>query len=162
MAGPAFRDAAVIEASLERLAELSEDPTPLVYERLFARHPQMEPYFWRDADGAIKGEMLSRAFEAILDFVGDRRYADHMIGTEMVTHEGYDVPRDIFITFFETIRDTVRDVLADDWTEGQAVAWEAMLAEIRAYGDATPRSDVENSFFRQQREAFEAPYRAEA
>lgn len=161
MAGPAFRDAAVIEASLERLAELSEDPTPLVYERLFARHPQMEPYFWRDTDGAIKGEMLSRAFEAILDFVGDRRYANHMIGTEMVTHEGYDVPRDIFITFFETIRDTVRDVLADDWTEGQDTAWTAMLAEIAAYGDATPRSDVENSFFRQQREAFEAPYRAE-
>lgn len=162
MPGPAFRDAAVIEATLEALAERAGDPTPLVYARLFARHPQMEPYFWRDADGAIKGEMLSRAFEAILDFVGDRRYADHMIGTEMITHEGYDVPRDIFITFFETIRDTVRDVLSEDWTAAQDDAWTAMLAEIASYGDATPRSDVENSFFSQQREAFEAPYRAEA
>lgn len=162
MAGPAFRDAAVIEGSLERLAELGDDPTPLVYARLFARHPQMEPYFWRDVDGAIKGEMLSRAFEAILDFVGERRYADHMIGTEMITHEGYDVPRDIFITFFETIRDTVRDVLADEWTPAQEQAWSDLLGEIAGHGAATPRSDVDNSFFRQQREAFEAPYLAEA
>lgn len=143
---PAFAHAAEIEASLELLAELCEDSTPIVYRRLFAMHPHMEPYFWRDTNGAIKGEMLSRTFSAILDFVGDRRYADHMIGTEMITHEGYDVPREVFSTFFAVVRDATREVLGAAWTPGIASAWEAMLAEIDGYGQKTPRTDVVSAY----------------
>ena len=114
---PAFPMAAEIEASLEALA-MQGDPAAAVYERLFTVHPRMQPYFWRDTNGAIKGEMLARTFEAILDFVGERRYADHLIGTEMVNHEGYDVPREVFVTFFRVIRDTAREILGADWTPG--------------------------------------------
>lgn len=153
---PAFRHAAEIETTLEMLAERCEDPTPVVYARLFARHPHMEPYFWRDTNGAIKGEMLSRTFAAILDFVGERHYADHMIGTEIVTHEGYDVPREVFATFFEVIRDTVREVLAGDWTVAFEQAWAELLAEIDVYVGRTARSDVDNPHFAKQRAAFEA------
>lgn len=138
----AYSYAAAVEASLERLAELDIDPTARVYERLFADHPDMTPLFWRDTNGAIKGEMLSRVFAAILDFVGERRYADHMIGTEMVTHEGYDVPREIFATFFGSVGETVRELLAGDWTTAMDEAWAAMLADIDAYAAAVPRSDV--------------------
>ena len=135
---PAFAHAAEIEASLELLAERSGDPTPLVYERLFARHPEMKVLFWRDASGAIKGEMLSRAFEALFDFVGDRRYANHMIGAEVVTHEGYDVPRDVFASFFPVVRDTIAEVLGPDWTPAMAGAWDQLLAEIDRWVAAAP------------------------
>ena len=153
---PAFAKAAEIEASLAILAERCEDPTPLVYERLFAMHPQMKPYFWRDTNDAIKGEMLSRTFEAILDFVGARRYADHMIQTEMVTHEGYDVPREVFSTFFGVIRETAREVLGPEWTPPFECAWSELLAEIAAYTDTNPRTDTDNAYFRQMRARFEA------
>lgn len=153
---PAFPRAAEIEASLELLAERRDDPTPRVYARLFEAHPQMEPHFWRDTNGAIRGEMLARTFEAILDFVGERRYADHMIGTEMVTHEGYEVPREVFATFFAVVRDTVRDVLGPDWTPGFADAWDDLLAEIGRFVGLTARSDVANPYFKQLREQFEA------
>jgi hypothetical protein len=102
MSAPAFAQAGVIEDSLELLAERCADPTPLVYERLFA------------ANALIKGEMLSRVFTAILDFVGERRYAGMMIGAEMITHEGYDVPREVFATFFAVVRDVAREVLGLD------------------------------------------------
>jgi hemoglobin-like flavoprotein len=156
---PAFAKAAEIEASLERLAERGEDPTPLVYERMFRMHPQMEPYFWRDTNGAVKGEMLSRTFAAILDFVGERRYADHLIGTEMINHEGYDVPREIFVTFFAIIRDTAREVLGADWTDGFEAAWADLLAELERFVDRTPRTEVENAYFTKLREDFEAQAR---
>ena len=130
---PAFAQATEIEASLEIAAERCGDLTPRVYERLFARHPQMQALFWRDANGAIKGEMLARAFEAILDFVGERRYADHMLGAEVVTHEGYDVPRSVFATFFPVVRDTVAEAAGAGWTPAMASAWEQMLAEIDRY-----------------------------
>lgn len=136
----AFARAADIEASLELLAERDIDPTARVYERLFERHPHMIPYFWRDTDGSIRGEMLSRTFAAILDFVGERRYADIMIGTEMVTHEGYDVPREVFATFFAIVRDALRDLLAGDWTPAFDSAWAEMLAEIEGFAQKTPRT----------------------
>ena len=56
--------ASLIEASLELAAERCEDLTPLVYERLFREHPEMEALFWRDTNHAVKGEMLARVFEA--------------------------------------------------------------------------------------------------
>jgi hemoglobin-like flavoprotein len=134
----AFTHAAEIERSLELFAERG-DPTPLVYSRLFTQHPEMEALFWRDADGAIKGEMLSRVFQAILDFIGERRYADHMIGCEIITHEGYDVPREVFATFFGVVAETLREALGPDWTAQTEVAWTALLAELDAYVQATPR-----------------------
>ncbi len=134
---PAFPAAAAIERSLELLAERCEDPTPLVYARLFADHPEMRAHFWRDGDGAIRGEMLARTFAALLDFVGPRRYADHMIGTEMITHEGYDIPRDVFATFFGVIAATVCDVLGPDWTPEIQGAWRDLLAEIAVFVTAT-------------------------
>jgi hemoglobin-like flavoprotein len=139
---PAFAHAAAIEASLERVAELSEDPTALVYARLFAQQPQMAPLFWRDTRDAIKGEMLARTFAAILDFVGERRYAGHMIGTELITHEGYDVPREVFATFFAVVGETVAEILGAEWTAELAAAWRELLAEIDVYVQATPRTEA--------------------
>jgi hemoglobin-like flavoprotein len=152
---PAFAKAAAIEASLEAVAELGIDPTAEVYARLFERHPQMKPQFWRDTNDAIKGEMLSRTFAAILDFVGARHYADHMIGTEMVTHEGYDVPREVFATFFEVVRDALRALLADGWTPEFETAWTEMLAEIDSFAGLTPRTDVTSAYYAPLVEAFQ-------
>lgn len=137
MTRAAFAQAAEIERSLELMAERG-DPTAAVYVRLFTEQPQMQALFWRDSDGAIKGEMLSRVFEAILDFIGERRYADHMIGSEIVTHEGYDVPREVFATFFGVVAATLRDELGPEWTEPMDAAWRALLAELDAYVQAVP------------------------
>lgn len=139
--------AGLIEASLELVAGRCEDPTPLVYERLFAAEPELRTYFWRDTSGTIKGEMLSKVFEAILDFVGDRKYAHQLMTTEMITHEGYDVPREIFSTFFGIVAEAVAEILADDWTPDLAAAWGALLAEIDGYLQVTPRSDVRTPAF---------------
>lgn len=153
--GPAFARAAEIESSLELLAELCEDPTPIVYKRLFELQPHMEPYFWRDTNGAIKGEMLARTFAAILDFIGERRYAGHMISTEMVTHEGYDVPREVFATFFAVVRDSVQSVLGPAWTPELSSAWDELLSEIDRFAQLTPRSDVVSAYHAPRVEAFQ-------
>lgn len=141
------RHAALIEASLGLAAERCADPTPLVYARLFAAEPELEPYFWRDTNGTIRGEMLSKVFEAILDFVGPRTYAHQLMTTEMVNHEGFDVPREVFATFFNIVGEVVRELAGDDWTAETAAAWAEMLAEIAAYIGATPRSDVTTPAF---------------
>jgi len=61
----------LIVASFELAAERSEDLTPDVYARLFREQPEMEILFWRDTNHQIRGEMLTRVIQAILDFVGE-------------------------------------------------------------------------------------------
>lgn len=158
MTTPAFLQAALIEASLEALAERAGDPTTLVYDKLFAQFPAYRAHFWRDTDNAIKGEMLARVFEAILDFIGERRYAGNMIRTELVTHEGYDVEREVFATFFGHVAATVRDVMGPDWTSELDRAWTELLVEIETYVQSTPKSDVANAVSAQLREAFETRF----
>jgi len=131
-----------VEASLGLVAERCPDPTAVVYARLFAQQPRMRAHFWRDSDGAVKGEMLSRTFALILDLVGEGRYAAQMIGTEMITHEGYDVPREAFSTFFANVGEGLKDVLGPDWTPGYETAWTEMLADVDHFARHTPRSDV--------------------
>jgi len=123
----------LVTGSFELAAERCEDLTPLVFERLFRQSPEMAPQFWRDTNGAIKGEMLARVIEAILDFVGERRYAHHLIQCEVVTHAGYDVPPEVFATFFGTVAATMKDLLGADWKPDIDEAWRSLLADLDFY-----------------------------
>ncbi|HTW34450.1 MAG TPA: globin [Rhizomicrobium sp.] len=126
-------DANLIVASLELAAQRCPDLTPLVYERLFREQPDMRRLFVRDKDGSVKGEMLARVVEAVLDFVGERRYAATLIQCEVVTHAGYEVPPDVFGTFFAVVADTLRDVLGADWSPDVEMAWRRTLANLDYY-----------------------------
>ena len=123
----------LIEESLELAAEACEDLTPLVYARLFREQPQMEALFWRDSNGAIKGEMLARVIEAILDFIGERLYAQRLIQCEVVTHAGYDVPPEVFGVFFGVVAATLRELLDEAWTAPIDAAWTDLLADLDFY-----------------------------
>ncbi|MDB5479821.1 MAG: hypothetical protein JWO83_874 [Caulobacteraceae bacterium] len=123
-------DASLIERSLEIAAERDADLTPRVYARLFADHPEMEAMFVRDTNGAVRGEMLARVFEMILDFIDRRAYAAQMIQCEVVTHEGYGVPPDVFGVFFGKVADTLREVVGADWTPAVEAAWREMLDQM--------------------------------
>lgn len=125
-------DAALILASLEVAAEAG-DLTPAVYARLFREQPAMKALFWRDTDGAIQGEMLAKVFDAIIDFVGERRYADKLIQCEVVTHDGYDVPPPVFATFFGVVAAEVRGACGGRWTAEMQAAWERVLADLDFY-----------------------------
>jgi hemoglobin-like flavoprotein len=123
----------LVTESFELAAERCEDLTPPVYERLFAQQPQMRPQFWRDTSGAIKGEMLARVIEAILDFVDERQYAHRLIQCEVMTHAGYDVPPDVFATFFGVVAETMKDLLGEAWTGEIDAAWKSTLADLDFY-----------------------------
>ena len=126
-------DTALITHSFELVAERSPDPAPLIYARLFADHPDMEALFVRDQDGSVRGEMLTRVFEAILDFIDRRHYAATLIQCEVVTHEGYGVPPEVFGAFFGAVAAGFREILAEDWTPAMGAAWDALLRRLDYY-----------------------------
>jgi len=126
-------DSELITISLELAAERGGDLTPAVYARLFAENPEMEPLFIRDTNHAVKGEMLARVIEAILDFIGERKYSAHLIQCEVITHDGYGVPPAVFAVFFGTLARTLRDVVGADWTPEIDAAWTRLLADLDYY-----------------------------
>jgi hypothetical protein len=93
----------------------------------------MEALFLRDGNNLVKGEMLARVIEAILDFAGERHYAATLIQCEVVTHAGYDVPPEVFRVFFGTVAAELRAVLGKDWTPPIDAAWRRLLAALDFY-----------------------------
>ena len=125
--------AELIEESLALAAERCADLTPLVYARLFAQQPQLEPLFCMDDNGQVRGEMLSQVIRAILDFIGERKYAATLIQSEAMNHAGYDVSPEVFGTFFGVVADTLREVLGEDWSPPIDEAWRGLLIELDYY-----------------------------
>jgi len=126
-------DRALIERSLEIAAERGGDLTGAVYARLFRERPELEAMFVMDTDGAVRGEMLSRVFGAILDFIGDRVYAPNWISAEATTHEGYLVPREDFAQFFEIVGEIVREACCDAWSDEMDTAWARLTKDIATF-----------------------------
>lgn len=121
---------ALIEESLERLAEAAGDPTQAVYARLFALYPETEALFVRDTDGAIRGEMLAKTLECVLDLAGPNAYASNFIACEIVNHQGVGVPREIFARFYEVMAETFADLAGPEWSAAYGDAWASLVARI--------------------------------
>ncbi|MCC6717683.1 MAG: globin [Acetobacteraceae bacterium] len=117
-------DAALIEASLELVAERLGDPAPLVYARLFAAFPELEALFVGDRMGTVRGNMLQVTLDCLLDFAGPRAYAHHFIASERVNHAGLGVPSAMFDQFYQTVIATFRDALGAAWTAEAEAAWQ--------------------------------------
>jgi len=122
-----------IENSFELAASRCADLTPLVYQRLFEQHPETQTMFRSQGSELVMGSMLALTIEAILDFAGERRGHFRLIACEVASHDGYGTPRELFIAFFAVIRDTLRDLLGDEWSPEIARAWDQLLVEIDAF-----------------------------
>jgi hemoglobin-like flavoprotein len=125
-----FAQAELIEASLALAAERGGDLTPHVYARLFAAQPDLEPLFGKDVNDSVKGEMLAQVFDTIFDFIGPRVYADHLMRSHSISHDAYNVPPAVFLSFFTVVAETVAEVIGPEWNGEMAAAWDALLAEI--------------------------------
>lgn len=130
---PSPAEAELIVESLELAGERCGDLTPHVYRRLFREQPQMEALFGNDRRDQVKGEMLARVIQAILDFLGEQHYAANLIRTEVINHAGFQVPPSVFSTFFETVAATLADLLGEEWTPEMDAAWKGLVDDLTAF-----------------------------
>ena len=119
-----------IERSFELAAERCEDLTPLVYRRLHAERPETRAMFRTEGSELVKGSMLAMTIEAILDLAGERSGKFRMIECEVMSHDAYGTPRELFVAFFGVILRTLQEVLGGDWTAEMDQSWRGLLREI--------------------------------
>jgi hypothetical protein len=74
--------------------------------------------------------MLAMTIEAILDFAGERSGKFRMIECEVASHGAYGTPRELFVSFFGVIRDTLREILGREWSRDIDEAWDRLLADV--------------------------------
>src|SRR6202012_3963766 len=115
--------------SFELAAERCDDLTPLVYARLHREHPETLTMFRTQGSDLVKGSMLALTIEAILDFAGERSGKFRMIECEVVSHDAYGTPRELFFAFFGVIAATLRELLGADWSPEIDSAWQRLLVE---------------------------------
>ena len=120
----------LIHHSFELAAERCEDLTPLVYRRLFEKHPEAAAMFRSEGSELVKGSMLALTIDAILDFAGDRSGHFRMIECEVSSHDAYGTPRELFGKFFGVIADAMRELLGPDWSPEIEDAWQKLLDDI--------------------------------
>ena len=118
----------LIEQSLEALAARVGDPATLIYDRLFAVHPDARALFVGDRTGAARGEMLAMVFEVLMDLAAGGATGANMIRAERVNHEGLGVDSEVFASFFGVVAQVVRDSAGPDWTPQMDAAWDLLLA----------------------------------
>jgi hemoglobin-like flavoprotein len=116
--------------SFEIAAERCEDLTPLVYRRLHSERPETLTMFRTEGSELVKGSMLALTIDAILDYAGPRIGHFRMIECEIISHDAYGTPRQLFVAFFGVIAATLRELLGADWSPEIDAAWRKLLAEI--------------------------------
>lgn len=121
-----------IAKSLELAGDRCGDPTRGVYKRLTAVQPDFEALFILDSDFSVRGEMLSRVFEMVLDVANDGELVEPLLRAEFYNHCGYGVPPEQFLLMFDVVRDEVEQALGSLWTSEMDHAWEQVLARLRA------------------------------
>lgn len=121
-----------LAASLELVAERCGDPTPLVYDRLFAQQPGMRDLFVNDKAGAARGHMLQMVLDTLTGMADGEAWPANMIRAERVNHDQIGVPFDVFATFFTVVHETFRDSAGEAWTPEMEAAWTGVLARAAA------------------------------
>lgn len=123
---------AAFDASLDLVAANAGDPTPHVYDRLFAEQPEMAALFVGDASGQARGQMLGMVLETLSDLADGKAWAANMIRAERVNHDQLGVPDQVFATFFAIVHETFRDLGGEAWTPDMEAAWLDVLARAGA------------------------------
>jgi len=117
-----------LAASLELVADRCGDPTPLVYERLFAQQPGMRELFVGDPAGAARGHMLQMVLDTLTGMADGEAWPANMIRAERINHDQIGVPFDVFATFFSVVHETFREAGGEAWTPDMEAAWTGVLA----------------------------------
>ena len=80
--------------------------------------------------------MLARTIETILDFVTGDAYASNLVASEASAHATYDVPPETFAGFFRVVAETLRNLLANDWTGEMDQAWRELVDDLSGLATA--------------------------
>ncbi len=131
-------DYELMEASLERAAEVCDDLTPLVYGRFFDAHPEARTLFHMGE--RTRGRMLNEILAILLELAQGHDYMPATVRELAKDHTSYgEISDGYYRGLLNALTGVLADQLGSDWTSARERAWRVQaerLMELVAQGVA--------------------------
>ncbi|MDZ7684751.1 MAG: globin [Gammaproteobacteria bacterium] len=105
-------------------------PHPDVYAAYFKRCPGSEALM-SHIDNLVRGKMLNEVFRLMLEpsLLDESRYLDFEVDNH---RRAYSVEPHMYGNLLAALKDTVRDLIIEDWTNEMDAAWQQRIDELLA------------------------------
>lgn len=114
--------------SLELASGRTEDLSPAVYARYFARCEGSQTLMSHVDDG-VRGKMLNEVIRLMMEptLETEATYLDFEVDNH---RRAYMVEPHMYENLFTALRDTVKETVGSDWTPEMEAAWHERLTEL--------------------------------
>ena len=119
----------VLRESLGVVIEREAQITPLFYQRLFSRYPQVVPLFGKRSTDK-QAQMLQEAIVAVVDHIEDGAWLQQTLGGMGRQHLDYGVEDHMYPWVKECLLETLEELGGDDWQASWTDAWDAALDAV--------------------------------
>ena len=116
------RNAELMESCLTIIAERTEDISPLVYRRFFAKHPDAEELFGGSIGEDVKNYMIIEIIMQLLNLADDNVDPD-ITKRWIMDHTVYGVTLPMYSTMLESLVSSLAEVMGSDWSDQHQCAW---------------------------------------
>lgn len=132
-AGAFDRD--VIHQSLEKAAEVLGDITPLVYESLFSRLPDVEHHFRVKGEvfkHDLQSQMVQDAIYAFMEYLETPEEVDIVFKYTIPQHLDLGIPVEYFNALLSAVAEVVCSAVAAEEREPTRSSWNQLTEELSA------------------------------
>ncbi|VVQ15864.1 globin [Pseudomonas fluorescens] len=130
-------DAALLEETLEMVAERCEDLTPAVYRRFFTQCPPASGLFTiidPDTPPMGCGQMLFEIISLLRDSAADKSYVPGYMQQIANEHLALQVnEQQLYTDFLNALNDTLAALMDDDWSPAHEQAWRRQITRLVSY-----------------------------
>jgi len=115
----------LVTKSLEQAAEIGEDITPAIYQRYFESCPGSEALM-SHIDELVQGKMMAEVYRLamITDFSDEAAYLTFEVNNHALA---YSVEPHMYRNLLNALKDTVAEVLGNQWDHKYVSAWNDRL-----------------------------------
>lgn len=130
-------DAALLEETLEMVAERCEDLTPAVYRRFFTHCPSASELFTiidPDTPPMGCGQMLFEIISLLRDSAADKSYVPGYMQQIASEHLAFQVSgQQLYADFLNALHETLAALAGDDWSPAHEQAWRRQITRLVSY-----------------------------
>jgi len=120
-------DAALLERNLELVSEHEPRLSQLVYDALFAAHPELLDLFTAHNSAASR-QMIHETLMYAMDWLHGADWVESNLASLGEKHAGYEVTEVMYGWYAEAMLSALETVSGDAWTEDLAASWRRMLS----------------------------------
>jgi hemoglobin-like flavoprotein len=124
-------DAALIEASLVRLAELGIELRHNLFAQFFAAFPERQAAFLCPEATSVR--MTDETLQILYGLALDEAWVWPLIAELVATHRSYgELPQAEYDAFIDLTLEELAEALGPDWTKPCAAAWNRQAVRFKA------------------------------